>query len=68
MPIEPLIRSDPEHPCPICGYDTELVSETFTSYGEHGDKHQVEVGSPVWRCANLKCPGHSDGLSEFAHG
>ena len=31
MPIEPRIERDPDHPCPICGGDTELISETFTS-------------------------------------
>ena len=63
MGIETLIKRDPSYRCPICGGDTELVSFAFTH--QDGVKHQVEVTSPLRRCANLKCKGH-DGLDEPA--
>jgi hypothetical protein len=66
MPIEPRIERDPDHPCPICGAETELVSETFTSWDDAGIKNQVEVTSRRRRCAALDCPGHADGLDEPA--
>jgi hypothetical protein len=56
MGIEPLIKRDPSHRCPICGGDTELVSITFTH--RDGEMQQVEVTSPRRRCANLNCTGH----------
>jgi len=63
MAIEPLIKRDPSHRCPICGSDTELVSITFTH--QDGEKHQIEATSPRRRCANLKCKGHDDGLDNY---
>jgi hypothetical protein len=53
MGVKPLIKRDPNHRCPICGGDTELVSITFTH--RDGEKQQVEVTSPRRWCANLKC-------------
>jgi hypothetical protein len=64
MGIEPLIKRDPSHRCPICGGDTELVSITFTH--RDGEMQQVEVTSPRRRCANLKCKGADDGLDKLA--
>jgi transposase len=64
MPIEPLVIRDPDHRCPICGGETELISQTFTSWD--GEKHQVEVTSRRRRCAVLDCKGHADGLNEPA--
>jgi hypothetical protein len=63
MAIEPLIKRDPSHRCPICGGDTELVSITFTH--RDGEMQQIEVTSPRRRCANLKCKGHDDGLNQY---
>jgi hypothetical protein len=63
MAIEPLVKRDPEHPCPICGADTELVSQTLTSWNDH--KHQVVVTPDRRRCSDLKCRGHL-GLDERA--
>ena len=64
MPIEPRVVRDPDHRCPICGGETELVSETLTHWD--GIKHQAEVTSQRGRCAVLDCPGHADGLNEPA--
>ena len=58
MGIEPLIKRDPTHQCPICGGDTELVSITLTH--RDGEMQQIEVTSPRRRCANLQCKGHND--------
>ena len=63
MAIEPLIKRDPTHQCPICGSDTELVSITFAH--RDGEMQQTEVTSPRRRCANLKCKGHDDGLNHY---
>lgn len=64
MAIEPVIRRDPSHKCPICGGDTELYTIAFTH--QDGAKHQIEVSSPRRRCADLKCKGHDDGLDKLA--
>jgi hypothetical protein len=63
MAIEPLIKRDANHRCPICGGDTELVSITLTHRND--GMQQVEVTSPRRRCANLKCKGHDDGLDNY---
>jgi hypothetical protein len=63
MAIEPLIKRDPTHQCPICGGDTELVSITLTH--RDGEMQQIEVTSPRRRCANLQCKGHDDGLDHY---
>ena len=65
MPIEPLIVRDADHRCPICGGETELVSQTLTHYD--GQKDQLEVTPQRRRCAVLDCHGHS-GLDEPADG
>ena len=63
MAIEPVIRRDPSHKCPICGDDTELYTIGLTY--RDGAKHQTEVTSPRRRCANLTCKGHDDGLDNY---
>ena len=57
MPLEPLIRRDPDHRGRICGAIGELVSKTLTSCNDR--KHQVEVTPQRRRCADLNCAGHA---------
>jgi hypothetical protein len=65
MPIEPLVVQDPDHRCPICGGETELISHALTHWD--GEKEQVEVTPKRRRCADPDCHGRS-GLDEPAHG
>ncbi len=64
MGIEPITTRDADHHCPICGGETELISEALTHWD--GEKHQTEVTSRRRRCAVLDCVGHN-GLDEPAN-
>jgi hypothetical protein len=63
--VEPIIERDPQHRCPICGGETELVSIGFVH--RDGEKHQVAVSPKRRRCAALDCRGRS-GLGESVDG
>jgi hypothetical protein len=64
--VEAITERDPDHRCPICGGETELVSIGFVH--RNGKRHQTEVSPKRRRCAVLNCRGHADGLDKYPDG
>lgn len=53
MALHTYTQLDPDHPCPLCGSDSEVVIQTMTAWGQTDEK----IVSQVRRCTNPTCDG-----------
>jgi hypothetical protein len=51
MAMKTYPRRDPDHPCPLCESDTEIIVQTMTAWGSDDE---IEV-SRERRCINPAC-------------